>query len=131
VTEDASPLDKFGRFLMENLRDRCLEHFELLAEGKWRAPSLQTLQAEVASLDERQREVARKCIIAGVDSAIHDFLFKLQERSDFENDIHMVVDGENIVPLSDGIHGEPYGDDGWQARFSKYGVRRDEGLSCE
>jgi hypothetical protein len=111
---------------MENLRDRCLEHFELLAKGKWRAPSLQTLQAEVAELNEHQREIARRCIVASLDSAIHDFLFKLQEQADFENDIQVIVDGENVVPLSDGIHGEPYGDDGWQARFSKYGVRPDQ-----
>ena len=126
MTEDAGPLDKFGRFLMENLRDRCLEHYELLAQGKWRVPSIQNLQTDVAAMDERQRDVARRCIVAGVDSAIHDFLFKLQERADFENDIHVIVDGEDVVPLSDGIHGEPYGDDGWQVRFSKYGARPGE-----
>ncbi len=110
---------------MENLRDRCLEHFENLAQGKWRAPYLETLQTELARLTEHERDVTRRCIVAGVDSAIHDFLFELQERADFANDIQVLVDGADVVRLSDGIQGEPFGDDGWQARFSKYGPEAD------
>lgn len=120
------PLDKFGQFLMESLRDRCIEHFEFLAKGKWRAPALQGLQAEVAALSEHDRDVVRRCVVEGIDSAIHDFLFKLQERADFANDIQVIVDGQNIVQLSDGIHGEPFGDDGWHARFSRYGANARE-----
>jgi len=126
MSEHAVALDKFGRFLMENLRDRCVEHFEWLASQKWRAPGLQALQADVAAIGEHERGVVQRCVVAGVDSAIHDFLFKLQERADFENDIQVIVDGKNIVPLSDGIHGELFGAEGWRSRFSKYGDAPEE-----
>jgi hypothetical protein len=59
--------------------------------------------------------------VSSVDKAIHDFLFKLQEVADFEDDIQVLVDGENGAGLSDGIHGELFGEDGWQARYSKFG----------
>lgn len=126
MNQQARPLDKFGRFVMANLRDRCIEHFDFLADCRWKAPCLQGLQQELATLSSAQREVARRCVVAGIDSAIHDFLFRLQELADFENDIQIFVDGQNIVPLSDGIYGEPYGTDGWRARYSRYGEGQDE-----
>ena len=121
IENAAAPLDRFGRFLMENLRDRCIDHFDVLAQGKWRSPNLEALQAEVAGMGAKEREVIRRCIVAALDGAIHDFCFKLQELADFENDIQVLVAGENIVPFSHGIHGELFGDDGWRARFSKHG----------
>jgi hypothetical protein len=54
-----------------------------------------------------------------------DFLFKLQERAGFEKDIQVLVDGKDIVPLSDGIHGELFGPEGRASRFSLYGESRE------
>lgn len=104
MTEDQDALDKFGRFLMENLRDPCIEHFDLLAAGRWRAPGLRPLQRDLATLSLAERDIVRRSVTAGIDSAMHDFLFKLQELADFENDIQIMVDGKNVVPLSDGLH---------------------------
>lgn len=126
MSEDRESLDKFGRFLMEHLRDRCIEHFDRLAEGRWKAPALLALQASLAALGEQDREVARRAVVSGIDSAIHDFLFKLQERADFADDIQVIVDGKSLVPMSDGVHGELFGRDGWRARFSRYGEGADE-----
>ncbi len=122
MSENRESLDKFGRFVMEQLRDKALGKLDLLITPH-RSPSYAALQRELAGLSERKRAMVQECVRICIDSAIHDFLFKIQERADFENDIQIFVDGRNVVKLSDGIHGEPFGEDGWQARFSHYGQK--------
>jgi hypothetical protein len=119
--ETENRLDKFGQFLVENLRDRGISKAEGLLNGEWRAPSLLNLQTELGKLSDAQKESVKATVINSIDTAIHDFLFALQERTDFDNDIQILVDGENVAELSDGIHGEAYSDEGWYAKFSKYG----------
>ena len=126
MTVDRASLDKFGQFVMENLRDRCIDDFEMLSAARWNAPRVQGLQAALAAFSTEQTAVVRRCVVACIDSAIRDFLFKLQERADFENDIQVFVDGKNVVGLGDGIHGESFGPDGWQATFSRFGQGPDE-----
>lgn len=113
-------LDKFGKFLVENLRDKGINYAELLLKGHWKAPSLLNIQRELNGLSDTQKEAVKKVIISTLDTAIHDFLFALQERTGFDNEIQIIVDGENVIELSDGIHGEAYSDEGWYAKYSKY-----------
>jgi hypothetical protein len=77
------------------------------------------MQDELAHLNSRQKETFLKAITQTIDVALHDFLFALQEE-DEDNGIRIIVDNQNIAPLSDGLHGEAYTDDGWYAKFSKY-----------
>jgi len=113
-------LDKFGKFLVENLRDKGISHAEFLLNNRWKSPALQNIQHELSYLSFSQKETVKKAIISTIDSAIHDFLFALQEQADFDNEIQIIVNEDNIVELSDGIHGEAYSDDGWYAKYSKY-----------
>jgi hypothetical protein len=53
VTPD--PLDAFGQFVMENLRDTAIGYYDGLAEGHWKAPALQPLQADLQSMSVRER----------------------------------------------------------------------------
>src|SRR5690242_343998 len=99
-------IDKFGKFLVENLRDKGISHAEFLLNGRWKAPALQNIQYELSYLSISQKEAVKKAIISTIDSAIHDFLFALQEQADFDNEIQIIVNDDNIVELSDGIHGE-------------------------
>jgi hypothetical protein len=115
------PLDQFGQFLMANLRDKAIEFFDRLAEGQWKAGRLQQLQADLTGLDESQRSILRRCVVDVTDNAIHDFLFALQELADFEDDIQVVVQGQNIAKISDGLHGELFTTDGWMAKYSAFG----------
>ena len=114
-----------GAFLVTNLRDQALHCFDNLSIGKWKAPALKKLQSDMAKMSDAQREIARRAIVECVDSAIHDFLFALQQEADFDNRIIINVDGIDVVKASQGIHGEPYGDDGWFAKYSKYGSHPD------
>lgn len=114
-------LDRFGQVIMSDLRDRSIDFFELLVEGHWKSPSLEKLQAELQGFDEEQINLVRTILIRSVDRGIHDFLFKLQEQADFENDIEIKVQGVDIIQSSDGLQGELFTTDGWMANFSKYG----------
>ena len=118
--ETLEPLDKFGKLLMEHLRDRAIGFYELLVAGHWQAPSLQELQLKLQTLTDDQQVLVRTSIISAIDTGIHDFLFKLQEQADFENSIRVLVDGVDVISASDGLHGEPYSEDGWIANYSKY-----------
>ena len=109
-------LDKFGKFIVENLRDKGIDFGEKLLTSKWKAPALQNIQTELNNLSDSQKDIVKQAIISSIDTAMHDFLFALQE----VNDVKILVDGENIVGLSDGIHGEAYSDEGWYARYSKF-----------
>ena len=113
-------LEKFGRLIIASLRDSGITHFDGLSKGHWKAPSLQPLQAELSKMNDEQKAVVRRCVIQCLDNALHDFLFALVEANDFDTGIALVVDGKNLAEISDGLHGEPYTDQGWIAKFSEY-----------
>lgn len=113
-------LEKFGSFVIKNLWDRAIEHHDLLAKKHWKSPALQEVQGALASLDEEQKEIVRRCVVEAVNVGLHDFLFALQETHDLEKGIKVLVDGKNVAELSDGLQGEPYGSEGWIAKYGKY-----------
>lgn len=115
-----APVDKFGKFVVENLRDKGIDFAEGLLNKHWKAPSLLEMQNEIANLNDTQKTAFINAITETIDGAIHDFLFALQEQADFDNEIQILVDGQNIVELSDGIHGEAYSDEGWFAKYSRH-----------
>ncbi len=126
IMNERQAVDKFGQVIMTDLRDKAIDFFELLVEGHWKAPGLQKLQSELQELNNDQIELVRKIVVKSLDTGIHDFLFKLQEQADFENDIEIRVQGIDIIQSSDGLHGELFTKDGWFSTYSKYGERKDE-----
>jgi len=77
-------------------------------------------------MNPREREIVRRCLVSSIDSAIHAFLFSLQEGEYEGKSVQVVVAGSDVNELSDGLHGEPYGNEGWISRFSKFGVPPEE-----
>jgi len=114
------PVDKFGKFIVENLRDKGIDFAERLLTRHWKAPALLEMQNEIANLNETQKIAFIKAVTETIDGAMHDFLYALQEQASFDNEIQILVDGQNIVELSDGIHGEAYTEDGWFVKYSRY-----------
>ena len=88
--------------------------------------SLRCLTHEIARTDDNERNIVRRFVRSVADSAIHDFLAALQEQSDADGWPRIVVDGVDVATTSDGLHGEPFGPDGWQARFSRFGAAPEE-----
>ena len=111
-----SPVDKFGKFIVVNLRDKGIDFAEGLLSKHWKAPSLLDMQNKIANLNDSQKTAFINAVTQTIDAAMHDFLYALQEI----NDIQILVDGQNIVELSDGIHGEAYSDEGWFAKYSRH-----------
>lgn len=127
---DRDPVDQLGKFLMEDLRDRAISHCDALLESRSNAPSRFKLRNDLGSLSEEQQAIVRRCVIFCVDDAIHDFLFRLHERDDSEAQIRLSVDGADVDVLGQdrwgGLHYGPFGEDGWQALYSRYGQQPDE-----
>lgn len=112
--------EAFGRILIENLRDRAILHYEQLASGHLKAPSLAAIQNELHSLSPSQRDLIRRCIIMAVDAGLHDFLFSIEEAHDIDQGLTITANGADIVEQSDGLHGELCSDKGWIAKYSRY-----------
>lgn len=120
------PLSEFGRVLMVELRDRGIDRLDRLLAAKAKAPALQKLQGELESLDPKQRALLRRAFVTSLDSALHDFLFALQEQNDSGGRVAVLVDGSRIAEASDGLHGGLFTEDGWFARYSMHGEPREE-----
>ena len=118
--EANNTVNKFGKFLVENLRDRGINFTEGLLTNHWKVPELLNIQNELQSFSASQKEIVLQVVIKAIDRAIHDFLFAVSEQADFDNEIQIIVDKQNIVEQSDGLYGEAYGEDGWYEKFSKY-----------
>mgnify|MGYP001557793087 CR=1 FL=1 len=113
-------LDRLGKLVMQRLRDEPFEFFEKLTQGHWKGPSLQRLHRDLRSLSPEQLQIVRRCVRFAVDEGIHSFLFGLQEACEKEK-LELRIQGDNVLDLTDGLHGELFTEDGWQARFSKFG----------
>jgi hypothetical protein len=114
------PLDRFGKFLIEHLRDAPLDDLQRLLDGKMKAPAFRSLQVALGELDSKTIGAVRECVVTILNTAMHDFLFALTEATDRKGDVLVTSGGVNVAAVSDGLQGEPYGEDGWIARFSRH-----------
>jgi hypothetical protein len=120
------PLDKFGKIIIDNLRDKQIDYFKGLLEDKWKAEELKELQQKLKQFNQEERKILNELIENILTNSIHDFLFSIQENSDLDKGLEILIDNENVVTLSDGLHGEIFGDEGWIQRFSKYKSENEE-----
>ena len=58
MDDNLDPLDRFGQFLMQHLRDRAISYYDRLALYRWTASALRRLQDDLATLDEQQRAMS-------------------------------------------------------------------------
>ncbi|MDD2272167.1 MAG: hypothetical protein PHP95_10870 [Desulfuromonadaceae bacterium] len=119
-------LEKFGSFFVRNLRDRMLYDLDMLLSSKWKTPELEGLQQSVSKFSVNDKEVIREVVDRVITSGMHDLLFALQEESDAGGSIRVFADGQEVAQLSDGLHGEIFGDDGWIVRYSEYPADREK-----
>lgn len=118
-------LDKFGKFFIQNLRDKSLDYLEGLFERKWKAPDLQDLQDRVAAFNPEYKQTVRELVESILTDGMHDLLFAFQESHDCDEGIEIIVDGKTVAELSDGLHGEIFGEEGWMVRFSKHPAEKE------
>ena len=120
MNNQQSSLDKFGEFIVVNLRDKAIETAEMLLENGSKSPQTKILQDELLTFNAAQKAIVANTVKASIDAAIHDFLFAIEEQADFENDIQIIVNEDNIVEMSDGLQGELFTQDGWLEKYSKF-----------
>lgn len=125
------PQDRFGKLIVESIRDSSLEYLQTMFDGEWKAPDLQPLQARVSSLNPDLKALVFELADDLLTHAMHDFLFAIQESHDGGTGIEVVVDGNEIAAQSDGLHGEIFGKDGWIVRFSKFPAENEIAGSLE
>jgi len=113
-------LDKFGQFVIANLRDKAIQQHLMLQRGELRGKTIQELQSKVVSLPDEQKAIMRKVVADVIDTALHDFLFALQDAHDRRLGIELAVDGHNVAEQSGMLQGEPLGEEGWIKRFSGF-----------
>ena len=71
-------------------------------------------------MPDSMKYLVLRCVVGAIDGAIHDLLFTLQDSHDRNLGVEILVDGKNVAEVSDGLHGEPNGEQGWIARFSQF-----------
>jgi hypothetical protein len=123
------PLEKFGAFLVRNLRDKMLFDLDMLLRGAWKAPGLQERQKRVSDFSDAEKQVVSDVVESIIRAGMHDLLLALQEEADNAGSVRVLVDGEEVAKLSDGLQAEPFGEDGWIVRYSEYPSQTDIDLS--
>ena len=123
------PLEKFGKFFVGNVRDKSLEYLQFMFDGKWKALDLQPLQKRVSNLSPELKATVYELVEGLLTHAMHDLLFAFQEAHDRNTGIEIMVDGEPIAELSDGLHGEIFGETGWIVRYSGFPAEAEIALS--
>lgn len=122
-------LDKFGAFVVRNLRDEMLDDLEMFLAGKWKATVDQELQSKLKTLSEADRQMIRDLVEHLSTDGMHQLLYALQREIDSNGPIRVLVDGGEVASRTDCLHGELFGDDGWIVRFSKYPSKEQHDLS--
>ncbi|QLE02003.1 hypothetical protein HX109_10720 [Galbibacter sp. BG1] len=118
-------LDKFGQLIVKNMRDKQLDHLYGLLEGKWRAKETKSLQGKLSNFNEDERKTLLLLVDNILTHTMHDLLFVIQSNNDMGDGLKVLMDGENVAEISDGLQGEIFGDEGWIKKFSKYKPKTD------
>ncbi len=113
-------LDKFGSFVVHTLRDQMLSDLDMYLNGKWNAPESKVIQERLARVSPEDQATMRDLVDRLVTTGMSSLLFALQEESDADGSIRVVVDGQDVAKLSDGLHGELFGEDGWMVQHSRF-----------
>jgi hypothetical protein len=109
-----TPLQKFGKFVVEKIWDEPIEHHLLMQNSHWNSPEVQELQGAIVALPGDQKALTLKAVRYAVYTSLHYLLHGLQEAHDLHQGIEVLVDGKNVAELSDMLHGEFFGEDGSQ-----------------
>ncbi|MGS2727544.1 hypothetical protein ACU8DI_13115 [Psychroserpens sp. BH13MA-6] len=113
-------LEKFGKLIVEKLRDKQIDWFKGLIQGKLTSTESKELHAELTKLTQEEKQVVADVLEKVLEKSMHDFLFAIQESNDLDSGLKVFMDGENVAELSDGLHGEIFTEDGWVQRFSRH-----------
>lgn len=108
-------LEEFGKVFINEVRDRTIRVYDKRVNGIMKDVSSKELYNEVQHLNDSQHQLIQKIISQVTDLSLHNMLFMLEEHDDVE----LLMNGENIAEISDGLSGELYTEDGWIKKYSE------------
>jgi hypothetical protein len=118
-----SELDAFGQLLMRDVRDRAIRELFGQLQGAGPGPLPEELLRKISAADEA---AIRSLISYAADQTIGNFLWYLYTNED-DRKFAMFGPGEtNMASLSDGIHTEPFSEQGWIAKYSAFPLQADD-----
>jgi len=114
-------LDFLGEKIMKLCRDPSIRVIQRMLSGEMKGRTAEAVRQELGSLDSAVLERLLRIVPAMVDHVLHNFLWMLEQTP--EIDIIVSFDGDEMraSDQSDGLDGEPYGEEGWIARYSQFG----------
>lgn len=113
-------LDEFGQFAIREIYDKAFHGVQRIMNGEIRGDQAETMFAGYLALDAEKKNLVHAFAADGISMAFSLFLHSFDASSTpllFRSSSGEVVD---VAKISDGIAAEPYNEDGWIARFSKY-----------
>jgi hypothetical protein len=117
-----SELDAFGQSLMRDVRDRAIRGLFDQLQGAGAGPLPENLLRKISPADDA---AIRSLISDAADQAIASFLWYLYINED-DRKFAMFGPGEtSMASLSDGIHTEPFCEQGWIAKYSAFPLQAD------
>jgi hypothetical protein len=115
-----NPLEAFGLFLMQRVRDKAILDWDKNIDGRMRGATAERVRQALAECSPKEIEVLQWLVPQVVDTTLHHLLWALEQ----DERVKVAVETEDSVTASiseesDGLPGELYGDRGWIARFSE------------
>jgi len=119
-------LNKFGQTLMREVRDRSIRELDRVMTGA--TPQTRAeMTARLSSLNPEQISAVQDFMVMAVDRVLFCTLDMLEQHETYGSplpewmdgtEMKLLVCGEDVVQLSDGLAGELFGD-GWIQKFSQ------------
>lgn len=116
MSVEQEALDRFGALLIERVRDKAIQDWAKILDGRMKGETAQGLYPYISQLEPRELALVRRLVPMIIDTALHHLLWTLEQ----EESVDISVRTERLlVPslrgISDGLAGELYG---WILRFS-------------
>jgi len=115
-----NPLDVLGELLMAQVRDKSIEDWEKILDGRMKGQTAEVLRQELAGSDKAVPDILKRMVPCVVDTVLHHLLWTLEQEQAIKLSIE--IDGKatpSMRELSDGLSGELYGERGWIVKFSQ------------
>lgn len=114
-------VEKFGELLMKQVRDEVCDINERILKGGFGGIEDQNFFQKTCGMSIDEKELILSFAKKTLDSTIHYFLWMFEQEESFDI-IYKDPSGQTVSlkEMSDGLYGEPYGEDGWIKKFSKY-----------
>jgi hypothetical protein len=121
MATDKEFLDKFGKLLIQEVRDPSIQKWEKYVSGQMKGERAKAISSLLTSFSDEQRRIIVSFAPYIVNNVLHNLLQMLEDEE--EIDITVSIDGETsstLRDISDGLGAEIYNDEGWIVRFSEY-----------